>query len=234
MRRTLGLWIIALAFVLAVPAASQEKNKLFYVTDPSFSLAKLLPPAPPADSDAQKHDLAAVLDAQKTRTPAQIEVALADAKINIGRFAEALGKPDLVKDELPATDAFFKKVFNDSRLLFLASKDVWKRPRPFLVSNDVTPIGERPPSSSYPSGHGVFGQLWAIILANMVPERSADIYNRSRLYGQNRVILGVHFPTDVESGQMAATAIAAIMMQNPDFQKDFEAAKVELRKALAL
>ncbi len=234
MKKAVPLWIFTLALLLAVPAASQEKNKLFYVNDPSFTLAKLLPPAPPADSEAQKRDLAAVLEAQKTRTPAQIEVALADAKINLGRFAEALGKPDLANEMLPETDAFFKKVFNDSRLLFLASKDVWKRPRPFLVSNEVTPIGERPPSSSYPSGHGVFGQLWAIFLANMVPERSDAIYNRSRLYGQNRVILGVHFPTDVESGQMAATAIAAIMMENQDFQKDFEAAKLELRKALAL
>jgi acid phosphatase (class A) len=220
--------------LLALPAGSQEKNKLFYVTDQSFSLAKLLPPPPPADSDEQKRDLAAVLNAQKTRTPAQIEVAEADAKINIGRFAEALGKSGLIGIELPVTGAFFQKVFNDSRLLFLASKDVWKRQRPFLVSVDVTPIGERPPSSSYPSGHGVFGQLWAIILANMIPERSAAIYDRSRLYGQNRVILGVHFPTDVESGQMAATAIAAVMMQNPDFQRDYEASRLELRKALGL
>ncbi len=234
MKKALGIWTIALALLLAVPAASQENNKLFYVTDPNFSLAKLLPPPPPADSEEQKRDLTAVLDAQKSRTPAQIEVAEADAKINIGRFAEALGKPDLKGEELSATGTFFKKVFNDSRLLFLASKDVWKRQRPFLVSKEVTPIGERPPSSSYPSGHGVFGQLWAIILANMVPERSAAIYDRSRLYGQNRVILGVHFPTDVESGQMAATAIAAIMMQNPDFLKDYEAAKLELRKALGL
>jgi len=231
MRKVFGFWILSLALLLAVPAASQDKDKLVYVTDPSFSLAKLLPPPPAPDSDEQKRDLGEVLAAQKTRTPAQIEHAEADAKINVLRFADALGT-NLTAEQVPVTAAFFRKVFNDSRLLFLASKDVWKRERPFLVSKEVTPIGERPPSSSYPSGHGVFGQLTAIVLANMVPEKSAAIYERSRLYGRNRVILGVHFPTDVESGQMAATAIAAVMMQNPDFRKDYEAAKAELRKAL--
>ena len=231
MKKVSHFWIVALALMLALPAASQEKDTLVYITDPSFSLAKLLPPPPNASSEEQKRDLAEVLAAQKTRTPAQIEHAEADAKINILRFGDALGA-NLVAEQVPLTALFFRKVFNDSRLLFLASKDVWKRERPFLVSKDVKPIGERPASSSYPSGHSVFGQLTAIILANMVPEKSVAIYERSRTYGRNRVILGVHFPTDVESGQMAATAIAAVMMQNPDFRNDFETAKTELRKAL--
>lgn len=233
MKKAAGFLFVAFVLVLAIPAASQDRDKLVYVTDPSFSLAKLLPPPPAADSEEQKRDLAEVLAAQKSRTPAQVEHAEADAKINVLHFTEALGKT-LTAEQVPETAVFFRKVFNDSRLLFLASKDVWKRQRPFLVSTEVMPIGERPPSSSYPSGHGVFGQLTAIILANMVPERSAAIYERSRVYGRNRVILGVHFPTDVESGQMAATAIAALMMQNPDFQKDFAKAKAELRQAIGL
>jgi hypothetical protein len=38
----------------------------------------------------------------------------------------------------------------------------------------------------------------------------------------------------VEAGRISATVIAAAMMRNPNFQKEFEAAKIELRGALGL
>ena len=68
----------------------------------------------------------------------------------------------------------------------------------------------------------------------MVPEKSAALYARGAEYGLNRVLAGVHFPSDVEAGRISATVIAAAMMRNPNFQKEFEAAKIELRRALGL
>jgi acid phosphatase (class A) len=68
----------------------------------------------------------------------------------------------------------------------------------------------------------------------MVPEKSAELFARGREYGENRVLAGVHYPTDVEAGRLSATAIAAALMQNERFMKDFNQAKVELRQALGL
>ncbi|HEY4264524.1 MAG TPA: phosphatase PAP2 family protein [Micropepsaceae bacterium] len=89
-------------------------------------------------------------------------------------------------------------------------------------------------SYSYPSGHSTFGAMTAILLANMVPEKRNELFVRGWDYGQSRIIGGVHFPTDVESGRIEATAMVALMMQNTDFRTDFAAAKAELRKALGL
>ena len=53
-------------------------------------------------------------------------------------------------------------------------------------------------------------------------------------YGRNRVIAGVHYPSDVESGRLAATVFAAFLFVSPAFERDRAAAAKELRTALGL
>lgn len=229
---------LALAFVCSVlgdvHGADTKYGDYIFFKPGQLDLGKLLAPAPDPASEMQARDLAAVLEAQKSRTPAQIEQAVGDNALSIYRFADVLG-PGFSADQLPKLDAFFRRVFNDSRILVLTSKDVWDRPRPYVVSTQVDTVGERPKApGSYPSGHAIFGYLSAILLANMIPEKTAVLYARGHQYGANRVIAGVHFPTDLEAGRAAATVIAAGLMQNPQFQSEFESAKTELRGALRL
>jgi len=54
------------------------------------------------------------------------------------------------------------------------------------------------------------------------------------VYGQNRVIGGIHDPTDIEAGRIAGTVIAQTIKQHDDYKTEFEAAKVELRATLGL
>jgi len=230
--------LLAVAFAVSVAgfaqAADTKYGDYIFFKPGQLDLGKVLAPAPDPASERHKLDLAAVLDVQKTRTPAQIEQAVGDNALSIYRFADTLGQ-SFSAERLPKLDAFFKRVFNDSRILVLTSMDVWDRPRPYVVSTQVETVGARPNApGSYPSGHAIFGYLSAILLANMVPEKAAALYARGDQYGANRVIAGVHFPSDLEAGRMAATAIAAGLMQNPQFQSEFEGAKAELRQTLGL
>jgi acid phosphatase (class A) len=68
----------------------------------------------------------------------------------------------------------------------------------------------------------------------MVPEKRAELFARGWEFGQNRVVGGVHYPTDVEAGRIDATVLVYAMMQNPQYKSDFAAAKTELRTALGL
>ena len=88
--------------------------------------------------------------------------------------------------------------------------------------------------SSYPSGHATFGTLCAIFLAQMVPEKQAELFKRADEYRQSRMIVGAHFPSDIEAGRIVATAAAAVMSQNFAFQRDLAVARTELRSALGL
>ena len=230
MQKRLGVLFVFL-LLLTGPAWAYDAS---YISLNQVNLAKLLAPPPAAQSEQQKLDLTAVLLTQKDRTALQSERAVADNDFSMFRMAGEVLGPNFTAERLPKTAALFTRVIHDARALFLATKDVWNRPRPFKVSTDVKAIGELPNNGSYPSGHATRGYLTAIILSNMLPERSESLFARGREYGQNRVLAGVHFPSDVEAGRIAATAMVVAFMQNEQFLKDFAETKTELRGALGL
>jgi len=88
--------------------------------------------------------------------------------------------------------------------------------------------------SSYPSGHSTFATVCAILLADMVPEKRAQLFARGRDFGHSRLVVGAHFPSDVEAGRITGTVATALMMQNAQFQHDYSEARVNLRAALGL
>ncbi len=57
---------------------------------------------------------------------------------------------------------------------------------------------------------------------------------RAWTYAENRLVAGMHYPSDVEMGRIAGSIIAAFAMKEPQFMDDYAAAKVELRAALGL
>jgi acid phosphatase (class A) len=76
--------------------------------------------------------------------------------------------------------------------------------------------------------------MTAILLANMVPEKREALFARGWEYGRNRVVGGVHYPSDVEAGRIEATVLVSAMMQNPAFKTDFAASRAELRQVIGL
>ena len=73
-----------------------------------------------------------------------------------------------------------------------------------------------------------------LIPSGTAPEKRAELFARADEYGANRVVIGVHYPTDIEASRIAAAVIAAAFMQNPAFMAEFGAAKSELRGVLGL
>jgi acid phosphatase (class A) len=217
----------------AQPSMPMEPAQTTYVTSAQVDVLKLLPPPPALQSEEQKRDLDELLAIQKVRTTAQEQRALADAAAGTFGFAVVLG-PKFTAAALPKLALLMDKVRGDGAAIENIGKDNWKRPRPFDTSKDVQAVGNLPKGSSYPSGTSTVGYLTAIVLANMVPEKAAALFARGREAGYNRLVLGVHYPTDVEAGRLLATAVATSLFQNPTFLKDFADAKAELRQALGL
>jgi acid phosphatase (class A) len=197
-------------------------------------LSNLLPPPPAAGSIAAQHDLQAVLAAQQARTATDMAAAKADSERSVFRFADVLG-PGLQPNALPKTAAFFQRTADLDKREVKDAKNYWRHPRPSVVSNQVHPLSvEKPNDWSYPSGHATFGYTTAVLLANMLPEKRAAIFARAEVYAEHRIVMGVHFPSDVEAGDVAGTVIAAEIMQDPEWRQGYEAARLELRHALGL
>ncbi|AYD00758.1 phosphatase PAP2 family protein [Neorhizobium sp. NCHU2750] len=236
MRTLSALFSLSLAFSVAVasPVLADETAKPF--TDAKeVNLTDLLPPPPANDSAKTKQEIGQLLTIQVTRTPEMEARAQADAHEEIWRFADVVDNPKFATENLPKFSAFFDRILATSDAVVDPAKDVWKRTRPHLLYPDlIKPVVPLSKSGSYPSGHTTTGTLMAVVLSDMLPEKKQQIMARGWEYGWNRVIGGIHYPSDIEAGRISGIAIAQTIMQHEDYREEYAAAKAELRSALGL
>jgi membrane-associated phospholipid phosphatase len=76
------------------------------------------------------------------------------------------------------------------------------------------------------------GALWAVILVKFTPSLEEQLLARGAQIGRDRVIAGVHFPTDVAAGQKLGVAIARQIMATSAFRRDLRRAKAEFLQPL--
>jgi len=215
----------------------------------------LIAPPPPAGSDAERADLQAVLAAQRAARAAHTTArAIADSEISCARVAAAAGE---YRDAGLARGAldFLTEAAHQTTALSSAAKRYWQRPRPYLLSDQVERLADVAPgavlpevpagaaseeyrhyrdNTGYPSGHATFGMACGVLLARMVPERRRELFERGIAYGDSRVIVGAHYPSDVAAGRSLAVAAVALMLANPCFAEDFAGARTALRQSLRL
>jgi acid phosphatase (class A) len=234
MRIRPSIYLASVLVVLAACAAAVAADGA-YLAPGSVNLQRLLPPPPAAGSAQERAELNELLRLQATRTPAQAQRAHDDATVSIFRLADALGNPpNFTLQQLPLTSQLFARIGLDEAQVVDPAKDAFGRPRPFLTEPRLSPIVAKPPSAAYPSGHTTWVITCAIVLADMVPERRAQIFARADEYAHNREVAGVHYPSDVAAGHLAGTALAAELFDSPRFLDDETRATAELRQALGL
>lgn len=226
---------VVLGVVLTlIPATLLAREAVF--VPPEQSEARLILPDPPVDgSEAHKADLAILHALEATRTPQQADAAREDAIAqNVFRFRSLFGDV-FTEPNLPLTAALANRVLADAGANAGAAKHLFNRKRPYAADPTLRPAcPTTPKDDSYPSGHTTAGWLIGLMLVEMVPEKRDDILVRAAEYGRNRMVCGVHYPSDVEAGRALAYAVHGAMAQNAGYRSELAAAKAELRKALNL
>ena len=222
--------VLTLLLLLAgAPALAQP-----YLTPAQVDLVALLPPPPAPGSPDAEADMAAVLYVQSTRTPEQAAQTVHDAVETVFvQFTETLG-PAFTAATLPRVAALFERLGETEGAVVDPAKQAFGRKRPFLANADVHPSLPLSSSGSWPSGHATRVTLAAIVLAKMLPEQRRAIFDRAQGYAWNRVVSGLHYPSDVLAGGRSGTAIAAVLLQDAAFQAAYAPARAELRAALHL
>ena len=212
------------------PAAASPATR--WVKVEALNFVALLPPVPAAGSVAARADLDAVLQVQAWRTPEQIAWAKVVESDEVFNHAAVLG-PWFTAARLPQTAAFFKALSDDLGAIDAASKKPFLRARPATVDARVEPCVRLPKSTSYPSGTALQAQVWAELLAEILPAKREALIARSHRAGWGRVIGGVHFPSDLEAGRQLAGPFLAECRKSPEFKAAFEACRRELTAAAA-
>ena len=231
------VWAL-LAPAVKVPAQAtrpaRAATQAAYYYDPTALNLVVLVPAPPAvDSAANKAELAELHRIEQARTPEQMAAAKRDEdEEDIFAFKTVLGA-DFNPEALPLTAALGEHVKNEQSVAGAQLKVVFPRVRPYNADKTLHPVcAVTDAVNSYPSGHALTGYLEAFTLVEMAPEKRGAILERADEYAHNRLVCGVHYPSDIEESRRVALLIFGYMMASPKFQQDLAAAKLEMRTKL--
>ena len=135
----------------------------------------------------------------------------------------------ITEDETPYLYALLFRTFDDITFTQLATNYKYNRPRPFFVNNEPKCVRQkRGYYESYPSGGAAAFWAMALILSEIAPERSDDIFARGRAFGQSYVICNDRWQSDVNEGRVIGSIVVARLHALPEFQEYIEAAKLEL------
>ncbi len=217
------------------PSFPDATRHAIYVDPASVVLERVLPPPSPPGSAAERAELDAMLEIQAERSSVQADRAKEDAKLSIFRLADALGSPpEFNEKRLPCVAGLFRKIKGAERSVVRPAKKSFDRKRPASVEPKLHPLFGARRSRAYPSGHATWAFAAGLVLADMIPEKRAEILARAAEYSDNRVVAGVHYPSDVDAGRVSGSVVAAFLFASPEFRSDEKAAAAELRTALKL
>jgi acid phosphatase (class A) len=236
---TLALAACATAQPAPPPAAPAEQSTqpthpVDATPNPAVQVdARVFLPPPPAANGALE-----LAERDIVRGPWSAErrqQALEDNAIDpFAAFDSVLG-PQFTRANFPATFAVLDRSGRAAGFAGDPVKFLYSRPRPFVTDSTITPcIPDEPrlrASFSYPSGHAALGFAWSLVLAELLPTRADALIERGRDFTWSRVVCGVHYPSDVEAGRTVAAAAIARLHADPDFQREFAAARAELTAA---
>jgi acid phosphatase (class A) len=224
MRRVAGALLCLLAIVVcSVHAVGATVGSGAQV---AVDAVAVVGPPPAPGSDEAKADLAVVLWLQRTRTQEDIARAQAEVKVELETFVSAFG-PGFDATAHPRTRALLDRLHEEASPFVDRAREHFARPRPFVAEPRVQSAVKRESSPSYPSSHGTRGVLYARVLAELVPARRDALLEVGRRLGYDRVLAGVHYPSDVLAGQRLGEALAEAMLATPAFRAEIS----ELRAA---
>jgi acid phosphatase (class A) len=126
-------------------------------------------------------------------------------------------------------------VEDDVRIAVRSAKERFRRLRPYVIEPRIEPcIDDVRGDLSYPSGHAAYAFAMAGVLSDLVPERRAELAARAAEFARQRMICGVHFPSDLAAGKLAAEWVLQSARMNMEYSVEAAAAARELREALHL
>lgn len=232
-----GAGVVALALIGLAAAEVPAVGGYLHGREPDTVLVVPQAPTPGSPRDVADRDIFRATRSLKD-TP-RWRLAQNDAILTVPAvltdFSCAAGVR-LDAQNAPALARVMQKVVPDLVSAYSQPKNLYKRPRPYLRDKGDICVARSPgldASFDYPSGHATFGWTWALILADLAPDRAGQILGRARAFGESRAVCGVHSVSAITEARSAGSTLFAALQSDPAFQADMQAARAQLDRLRA-
>jgi acid phosphatase (class A) len=191
------------------------------------SLLKSIPLPPAEDTPAARADLDYVVALQAHPSKADLAHAEKSVTFTVFTFSEVRGD-SFTAAAYPKTAAFFKRLEDTVNPPKNWLKDTIHRERPYKAHPDqVKPLVSIEGGYSCPSGHSMRSWLDALVMADLDPARRSDYLACAAQVNTDRMIGGMHYPSDTTAGRALAETLHEDLLSDSSFKADLE----DLRKA---
>jgi undecaprenyl-diphosphatase len=95
-------------------------------------------------------------------------------------------------------------------LLYKWLKGKTLRPRPYEVRQDIWLTGTPLDKFSFPSGHTLHAVVFSTVAITYYPQLSIVLLPFTLMVGLSRVVLGLHYPSDVLAGALIGVTLAML------------------------
>ena len=213
---------------LSTNGAQADASSFYFLKSEAAHQEYEVSPPPEAGSTEDIKDLDQVKAYQKSRTAEDCKRAQFEVVPSLEHF---YGAPygTLSAAQIHVLDSFFTRLEYDVDVVVHRYKQKWSRPRPYTRDPLIEPCLRLEGSKAYPSGHA--GISWAAgrALSELFPEQSDVFMKRAKQIGSDRVLGGVHHPSDVEAGQKLADQVYAEVKKTAAFKKEWPNLVKELK-----
>ena len=226
---------------LSLPVLAQATFEP-YIPEDQLPDAVLCVPAPPENPSTEfDHDILRYMWGKEQRKDSiRLEIAKRDAIWDLDTTLVIMSEPfglKISKEETPAIYEVLTRGVTTIEAIRVKPKAHYFRIRPFAYFKEPSIFPQDDDwlatEGSYPSGHTIRAWACALVMAQLNPATAEAVYARAWMAGENRVISGCHWQSDVDASRPVASIGFAHLQTSPEFQKQMAKAREELKKLKA-
>jgi acid phosphatase (class A) len=210
--------ILKVLVIAALLIGQSEVNAAFFKLLSKSKIRSIVGPYPERGSEAEARDYEIMLSLQETRTEEQCAFASHQEQATLKNIFYDDNGP-LTKREANRLTVILFKAYAEAGVNIYLAKGLYRRPRPYISRPDIVPCIDQEGSFAYPSGHTTVARVFARILSRIYPERAEAFMKRADEAAQNRILGGVHHPSDIEAGKKLGDFLSDHVMKSTNILK---------------
>lgn len=196
--------IFSILMMMNLSAFAAEDDITIFTPE---TIKEMIGPHPAKGSEEERREFEYLANLQRTRTEEQCRLAANQESSSLSALFSSDNGP-LSRTEARILSVRFLQAYASAGINIYLAKSLYERPRPYDANPELTPCIDKESTSAYPSGHTALSRMFARILSRLYPERAAALMKRADEVAMNRMLGGVHHPSDIIAGKKLGDAMA--------------------------